>query len=177
MCNAFWRMCYSNKSKYKGSSKLYEIAQTAASKEMTQRQLGKKLPENWVKSITQAVKGAGNPRARKIICLGTLEIFPYIGVACKKYNISLSSLSACLRGKSKTAGGYYWEYYNERKAYERKTLNGTPKHTVNVICVEKNLIFSSIKGAAEAFGTKPSNITDCLRRPNRKFKGFHWKYV
>ena len=51
-----------------------------------------------------------NPRSKKIICIDTGEEFNTITEASKKYNIRNSNISACCRGKLKTAGGYKWKY-------------------------------------------------------------------
>lgn len=50
------------------------------------------------------MKGEENPRARKVICTNTGEIFNYIKEAAKKYNVIDSSISACCKGKLKSAG-------------------------------------------------------------------------
>jgi len=54
--------------------------------------------------------GGKHPRAKKIICVETGEIFNSISCARRKYNNS--SIAQCVAGKSKTACGYRWEYYN-----------------------------------------------------------------
>ena len=58
--------------------------------------------------ISEKLKGkmAGekNPRAAKIICLNTNEIFDYVGAASNKYNLSSSNISKVCRGKLKSIG-------------------------------------------------------------------------
>ena len=44
-----------------------------------------------------------------------LEIYPSQRIASKLNNISYKALNNCLKGKSKTSGGYKWEYANERE--------------------------------------------------------------
>jgi group I intron endonuclease len=51
-------------------------------------------------------------KTKKIICLETNEIFNSIKEASNTKNISVSALISCCKGKSKTSGGYHWEYYN-----------------------------------------------------------------
>ena len=48
--------------------------------------------------------GNKNPRAKKVVCITTGEIFDYIGMAETKYNISHANISACCKGKIKSAG-------------------------------------------------------------------------
>ena len=64
--------------------------------------------------------GNKNPRAKKVMCITTGEIFDYIGMAETKYNISHSNISACCKGKIKSAGKHpatrepmVWRYIEE----------------------------------------------------------------
>lgn len=63
-----------------------------------------------------ATTGANNPSARAVKQLdkdgNIIEEFAYATLAAKKYNIDLSSIIRCCRGKQKTCGGYRWEYLN-----------------------------------------------------------------
>lgn len=52
-------------------------------------------------------------KQRSVINLDTGEIFHSILEASDKYNINKKSISNNCRGKSKTAGGYRWSYYND----------------------------------------------------------------
>lgn len=52
-------------------------------------------------------------KQRSVINLDTGEIFHSILEASNKYNINKDSISNNCRGKSKTAGGYRWSYYND----------------------------------------------------------------
>ena len=42
-----------------------------------------------------------------------IKQYPYIGLAAKETGISPSSISVCLSGRTKTAGGYVWKYVNK----------------------------------------------------------------
>lgn len=48
-----------------------------------------------------------------VMCLETKEIFKNGIEAGHKYGISRGSISNAARGKTKTAGGYHWQYINE----------------------------------------------------------------
>lgn len=73
-----------------------------------------KMSENHVD-----FKGENNPRARQVICITTGEKFDCIRDAQEKYNVANSSISACCRGKLKSAGKLptgerlKWEYIEE----------------------------------------------------------------
>ncbi len=53
---------------------------------------------------SKSVSGANHHRARKVILVNTGEIFDSTREASKEYNIPNSSISACCRGKLKSAG-------------------------------------------------------------------------
>lgn len=48
--------------------------------------------------------GTNNPRARKVKCVTTGEVFNTMKEACEKYNISNQNISKCCRGRLKSAG-------------------------------------------------------------------------
>ena len=55
----------------------------------------------------------GKSLSKKVICITTGEIFNSMREACRKYNISVGSMTECCQGKRKTVGGYKWEYFKE----------------------------------------------------------------
>lgn len=86
--------------------------------------------EETLKKISEANKGVKNPNygkhpteetrkkigeAQKIIvvCLETGQNFNSIREVEKLLGICHSTISACCKGKRKTAGGYHWVYSNE----------------------------------------------------------------
>lgn len=56
-------------------------------------------------------KNAMNPRAKKIMCTTTGEIFDCIKDASLKYKVSTSNIGACCSGRRKHAAGMEWQYY------------------------------------------------------------------
>lgn len=60
------------------------------------------------------MKGTSNPRATPVLQFTISDEFvkewDYITKASKELGINISSLSECLKGKQKTAGGYKWKY-------------------------------------------------------------------
>lgn len=64
--------------------------------------------------------GSSNGNSRKVICLTTGEIFDCLSDGHKKYNILLTDISACCRGRKKSAGKHpetgeklIWMYYED----------------------------------------------------------------
>lgn len=70
------------------------------------------------KGVTGMFKGENNRNAKKIICTTTGEVFNYIKLASKKYEIDRTSISKCCNGKAKFAGRHpitdekmTWKWY------------------------------------------------------------------
>ena len=60
------------------------------------------------------VSGSNNPSAKKVRQLSLsgepIRDFDYAKLAANEYNLDLSSIIKCCRGKQKTCGGFRWEY-------------------------------------------------------------------
>ena len=54
--------------------------------------------------------GANNPRARKVLCVDTGEVFETIKAAGDYINGSPKNIIAVCAGRLKTSGGYRWKY-------------------------------------------------------------------
>ena len=85
---------------------------------------GKHLNEETRRKISNSNKGKqvgkANPRARKVICITTGEIFDTLTEAAKKYKISNGDIGKCCKGEIKYRGKHpvtneplVWRYYNE----------------------------------------------------------------
>lgn len=65
---------------------------------------------------SNATSGANNPSAKAVIQYdlqgNILNTFAYATLAATQFNIDLSGIIKCCRGKAKTAGGYKWTYLN-----------------------------------------------------------------
>lgn len=59
------------------------------------------------KVLSKTRKGSNNPKAKKVVCVETGQIFNCVKEAKQLYK---GDISACARGKQKTAGGYHWQY-------------------------------------------------------------------
>ena len=69
------------------------------------------------KKVSESKKGNKHPRARKVKCITTNEIFNTMKEASEKYNISTQGIYHCCIGSSKSAGRHpatkeklVWEY-------------------------------------------------------------------
>lgn len=73
-------------------------------KKMSELHRGKKHTEESKKKMSESRKGEKNPKAKKIICVTTGEIFDCIKHGGEKYNVHSSDISRCCTGKRKSAG-------------------------------------------------------------------------
>ena len=78
-------------------------------KKISDRNKGKHMSPN-----TEFKKGYSNiSRMRKVICLETGKVYNSMTNASKETNISLGNIQSVCLGRSKTAKGYHWRYYEE----------------------------------------------------------------
>lgn len=68
------------------------------------------LQAGWVVGHIHSRGRTSGTRSRCIRCIETGEVFPMIKLAAEVMQIGETSLLQCLKGKSKTSGGYHWEY-------------------------------------------------------------------
>ena len=72
----------------------------------------KKMRENHAD-----VSGSKNPSAKAVCCFSKdgdfIEYFSTASEGAKKYQVDLSSIIKCCRGKNKTCGGFIWKYSND----------------------------------------------------------------
>ena len=81
---------------------------------------GRIFSEEHIKKLSESQIGEKNnmygkryeqsPRARAIVCIENGQEYLSCKEASEKTGISRTSLCNCLRGDSKTAGGFHWEY-------------------------------------------------------------------
>lgn len=75
---------------------------------------GKKMSDEVKRKMSESRKGihAGgkNPRARKIMCIETGEVFNCMKDAAISMNVDVSAISQVCRGVAKSAKGYHWRY-------------------------------------------------------------------
>lgn len=79
--------------------------------------LGKITPDERRVRISNTLKGKmaleKHPRAKKVLCMETGEIFDCAKLAAIKMNVNYTSLKKCCRGEHRTCGGYHWQYIDK----------------------------------------------------------------
>ena len=66
---------------------------------------GRKRPDH-----SEHMSGSGNPRARRVMCIETGEVFGCVKEAAEKYGTGNSNIIKMLSGFQKTAAGKTWAY-------------------------------------------------------------------
>ncbi|MBQ8468154.1 MAG: hypothetical protein IJ542_00150 [Clostridia bacterium] len=103
-----------------------------------------------------------------------IVVYNNISEAANKNNISSPELiSRCCNGKQISTGGYYWCYQEDYSLDWKPRKNG---NFTKVQCVETGIIYNSIKEAIEKTSAS-SAIKRCLKHPELKSGGYHWKHV
>ena len=145
---------------------------------------GKKHSEESKRKISDAskinCKGKNNPRAKRCICLETMEIFDCILDASEKYGIARSDINSCCVGYHHTAGNLHWSYYEDGKDYSNAICEieeNRKTKEMKVKCIETDCMFDSIKKAAESIGRVPSALTICLKGKTKTCGGYHWTFI
>ena len=84
---------------------------------MRQKALGRKLSDETKKKISERTKGANNPRAKKVLCINTGQIFSTAKEAAEWAKVDHSGLCKCCNGKRKSCGkdsitneSLHWKY-------------------------------------------------------------------
>lgn len=105
----------------------------------------------------------------------------------------MNAVGECLRGKSKTAGGYHWRYATEDEKPERPSKRKPPSSNKGkkrpditgglnwcakpVHCLELNQDFACIRDAARATGANADGIRLCCEGKGHVSGGYHWNYI
>ena len=72
---------------------------------------GKKHSKTAKCKISETQRGSKNPKAKKVLCVETGQVFDCIADAEKW--LGKSGICSCLKGRQKTCGGFHWEYVEE----------------------------------------------------------------
>lgn len=92
-----------------GHSKVKFIGKCGADNPM----YGKHLGEEHKKILSERNRGENSVRARKVMCVETQTVYGSMREAYRDTGIKHNCISSACLGKSKTAGGFHWEYVKE----------------------------------------------------------------
>ena len=145
----------------------------------------------------EAWTGSGNPNARPVICLETLDVYETAVEAQKATGASKVCDCAKRIKKHRTSGGYHWAYYDPDKPIDyyvelldkyiaeesaptvvselaRKLTS--ERSSVQIRCLETGKVYPSLRAAAKEYGISSAGICNCCKGKNHTAGGHHWAY-
>lgn len=88
-----------------------EVKNTTREK-LRKANLGKHLSFKTKEKLSKLRKGKSNLKnMKKVMCIETNIIYNGLIIASQKTNINFKNIQSVCSGRSKTAGGYHWQYY------------------------------------------------------------------
>lgn len=106
-----------------------------------------------------------NPKAKKIICVETGEVFDCIKFAIEKYNIKdHTNMAPALKYPVRTAGGYHWVLYQDEFLDAEYRLNYLMDvcllntKVIAIICLEDKTVFTNAAVLAQSIGVTDTYV-------------------
>ena len=72
--------------------------------------IGKSPSKETRNKISRSLLGSNSPRAKKVMCVETGEIFDCVRDIKRTLGLPNGSISKCCRGLQETCGGFHWKY-------------------------------------------------------------------
>jgi len=134
------------------------------------------VSEETKEKISKAVKKKydnneiikNNSNKQKVKCITDNLEFESLSEAGKYYNLSVTDISNCCKGKYKQLKGKVFEFINriDNSIGRRK-----------VICIETDEIFNSVKDCANKFNVSSSLICACCKGRRKRIKNHTFQYI
>lgn len=103
-------------------------------------------------------------RARPVLCMETMTVYPSIAQAAKQLEISAQHISYACQGRMKTANGYHWQYVEQ--------ASGKPRY--RVYCLETDKKYIGATFAAKEHHIGAYAIMQCVLGKAETAGGLHW---
>ena len=143
------------------------------------------LPENELPDLTN------HPKAKMVFQFTVdqrfVRSYRSLAEAAKETGTSYKALSACLRGKSRSAGGFLWSFSESeipnapKTIWESRINNGTTcGNCVDQIDLKTGAVIATYRSfsvAAKALNTQPNSIAQVVFHKKNRVSccGFGWK--
>lgn len=101
-----------------------------------------------------------------------IKEYQSIAIASKETGINKCNISACIKGRQKTAGGFIWKYKDE--CYNICTQ--TPKIKLYTLNAEFCCLYDDIREASKNTGVEEHIIYKALNKESHYGDGFLWCY-
>lgn len=132
-------------------------------------------------------KGEQNPKATKIMCIETGEIFEYIKLAQEKHNVKHeSSFSIALDTKERTCADFHWVRINDESVHFWSNENNrfdylieclkVNRYSTPIICRETRRLFKTKKELKEFLNIGNKKVNKILNN-NEEFNGYHYEII
>lgn len=122
--------------------------------------------------------GKNNHAARKVHCIELNKTWNTVKEAAEELGIHKDSISNNCRGATKSAGGYHFQYVDNKIRHVKSSLTGSSNPKARkVACIELNKQWDTVKECSEEMGVTPQAISKVCRGVNKTAKGLHFKYI
>lgn len=132
-------------------------------------------------------KGINNPKATKIMCIETGEIFDYIGLAQKKYGVKHEgSFTVAFKNPIRTCAGLHWVKITDDNLDHWLSDENRRNHLIDVLKANQRLTLIICEETNQIFKTKKElqshlqvgiKMTNKILKNNICFNGYHYKIV
>lgn len=103
-------------------------------------------------------------RGKRVICLNNLKVYESISTAARELgNVNPDNIRNACKGRSVTAYGLKWEYYDEEKTYEKDDTRFKPSYEKMVVRINDKKIYETVKQAADDIEVTPGTIVTAIK--------------
>ena len=114
---------------------------------------------------------------RAVRCIELDRVFPSIKEAAYWAGVGIPAIAKACNDDNKTSAGFHWAYCGAPFHSEETRKKISHGHRRSVVCIELNMVFSSITEAAAWAGVSASAITNVCKKLSNTAGGYHWEYV
>ncbi|MDU2687509.1 MAG: GIY-YIG nuclease family protein [Paeniclostridium sordellii] len=116
-------------------------------------------------------------RGKKVICINNLKIYDSVSTAARELgNANPDNIRNCCKGRSATAYGLYWEYYDENKQYIKNNNRFKPSFERPVVRINDKKIYETVKSAADDIGVTPGALVMAIKEKSTVLNKYQYSY-
>ena len=104
--------------------------------------------------------------------MNLIKEYPSIAIASKETGINKCNISACIKNRQKTAGGFIWKYKDE----DYNVCTKTRKIKLYTLNAEFCYLYDDIREASKNTGVEENVIYKALNKESHYGGGFLWCY-
>ena len=103
-------------------------------------------------------------RGKKVICLNNLKVYESVSTAARELgNVNPDNIRNVCKGRSATAYGLRWEYYDEEKTYKKNDTRFKPSYERMVVRLNDRKLFETVRQAADDIKVSPGAIISAIK--------------